>query len=167
MSKALKPPKIMRSKEAYTFDYDAAVEFAEQQRSIFWTPEEIDVAKDVQDIKVNMTEAESHGVLTTLKLFTLYELKAGAEYWNSRIMTAFPRPDIMMMASAFSFFELNVHAPFYNKLNEALNVNTDDFYLSYKKDPILKQGGYGFYLCPGDLKSSRLMSGLLRNGKSL
>lgn len=134
----MKTPRMRQAKEAYTFDYDTAVEFAEQQRSIFWLPEEIDVEKDVQDIRVNMTESESHGVLTTLKLFTLYELRAGTEYWGDRIMKAFPRPDIQMMSSAFSFFELNVHAPFYNKLNEALGVNTDDFYLSYKDDPTLK-----------------------------
>jgi len=128
----------MRKKESYTFDYDAAIEFSDQQNSIFWLPDEIDVEKDVQDIKVNMTEAEYHGVTTTLRLFTLYELHAGTEYWGKRIVEAFPRPDIIKMANSFSFFELNVHAPFYNKLNEALNINTDDFYLSYKKDPLLK-----------------------------
>lgn len=131
-------PRIMRKKESYTFDYDAAIEFSEKQNSIFWMADEIDVAKDVQDIKVNMTESESHGVLTTLKLFTLYELQAGTEYWGKRVVEAFPRPDIIKMANAFSYFELNVHAPFYNKLNEALNINTDEFYLSYKKDPTLK-----------------------------
>jgi len=128
----------MTPKEAYVFDYDAAVEFSDQQNSIFWLPEEIDVEKDVQDIKVNMTESESHGVITTLKLFTLYELHAGTEYWGKRIVEAFPRPCIIKMANSFSFFELNVHAPFYNKLNEALNINTDEFYLSYKDDPTLK-----------------------------
>lgn len=128
----------MTKKEAYVFDYHAAIEFSEQQNSIFWLPDEIDVEKDVQDIKVNMTEAEYHGVTTTLKLFTLYELHAGTEYWGKRVVEAFPRPDIIKMANAFSFFEINVHAPFYNKLNEALHINTDEFYLSYKKDPTLK-----------------------------
>ncbi len=134
----LKKPRMMRKKEAYVFDYDEAVEFSDQQNSIFWLPDEIDVEKDVQDIKVNMTEAESHGVITTLKLFTLYELHAGTEYWGKRVVEAFPRPCIIKMANSFSFFELNVHAPFYNKLNEALGINTDEFYLSYKKDPTLK-----------------------------
>lgn len=131
--------RMQQKKVAYTFDYEVAVEAAEKQRSIFWTPEEIDVEKDIQDIKVNMTEAEAHGVITTLKLFTLYELVAGNEYWGRRVMRMFPRPDINMMASAFSFFELNVHAPFYNKINEALMINTDEFYLSYLDDPVLNE----------------------------
>ena len=138
MANHLKKPRMMCKKEAYTFDYDAAIEFSDKQNSIFWLADEIDVAKDVQDIKVNMTESESHGVITTLKLFTLYEIHAGTEYWGKRIIEAFPRPDIIKMANSFSYFELNVHAPFYNKLNEVLGVNTDDFYLSYKKNPVLK-----------------------------
>jgi ribonucleotide reductase beta subunit family protein with ferritin-like domain len=126
-------------KQSYTFDYPAAIKAADTQMSIFWTHDEIHVDKDIQDIRVNMTEAEAHGVLTTLKLFTLYELIAGSEYWGRRVMRMFPRPDIHRMASAFSFFELNVHAPFYNKINEALMVNTDDFYLDYLNDPVLTE----------------------------
>lgn len=126
-------------KEAYVFDYDIPVAMAKAQNEVFWLADEIKVEKDVQDIMVNMTESERHGVITVLKLFTLYELVAGKEYWGNRIMKAFPRPDIQMMASSFSYFELNVHAPFYNKLNEALHLNTEEFYLSYAKDPLLKE----------------------------
>ena len=131
--------QMQTPKEAYTFDYPQAIAFAETQESIFWTATEINVEKDIQDIRVNMSEAEAHGVLTTLKLFTLYELVAGRDYWLGRVMRRFPRPDIHRMASCFGFFELNVHAPFYNKINEALMVNTDDFYLSYVDDPLLKE----------------------------
>ena len=131
--------RIKTPQPAYVFDYPQAVEFAEAQNAVFWLADEIKVEKDVQDINVNMTDSEKHGVITVLKLFTLYELVAGKEYWGNRVMKAFPRPDIQMMASAFSYFELNVHAPFYNKLNEALHLNTEEFYLSYAKDPMLKE----------------------------
>lgn len=134
-----KKPRIKTPKETYTIDYPKAIAYAEAQNSIFWTDTEIKVQKDVQDIKVNMTEAEQHGVITVLKLFTLYELVAGNEYWSGKVRRLFPRPDIQRMANCFSFFELNVHAPFYNKLNEALNINTDDFYSSYVNDETLKQ----------------------------
>lgn len=126
-------------KKSYTFDYPAANVFADTQMKIFWTAEEINVEKDIQDIRVNMLESEAHGVITTLKLFTLYELVAGRDYWLNRIMKRFPRPDIERMASTFGFFELNVHAPFYNKINEALMLNTDEFYMSYVEDPILNE----------------------------
>lgn len=130
-------PRLLQEKTTYTFDYPEAVEAAKTQRSIFWLPDEIEVEKDIQDMKVNMTEPESHGVITTLKLFTLYELLAGNEYWGERISKSFPRPDIQQMANCFSFFELNVHAPFYNKLNEVLGLNTDEFYNSYTQDEVL------------------------------
>lgn len=130
--------RMLTPKFAYTFDYPEAVAYADAQNSIFWTAHEINVEKDIQDIKTNMTEAEAHGVITTLKLFTLYELVAGNEYWGGRFKRVFPRHDLRQMANSFSFFEINVHAPFYNKINEALMLNTDEFYTSYVEDPTLK-----------------------------
>jgi ribonucleotide reductase beta subunit family protein with ferritin-like domain len=35
-------------------------------------------------------------------------------------------------------YELNVHAPFYNKLNQVLGLDNDEFYLSYINDPTLR-----------------------------
>lgn len=130
--------RIQTPKESYTTDYPAALDFTKRQMSILWFPDEIRADKDVQDILVNMTEAEQHGVITTLKLFTLYELIVGNEYWGDVIAKMFPRPEIQRMANCFSFFELNIHAPFYSKINQALNIDTDSFYLSYLEDPVLK-----------------------------
>lgn len=125
-------------KEAYTFDYPQAIELAEQQEEVFWTANEIEVEKDIQDMLVNMTEAEQHGVITTLKLFTLYELVAGNEYWGGRFKRMFPRHDIRQMAATFAYTELGIHAPFYNKINKVLNLDTDEFYTDYVNDPTLK-----------------------------
>src|SRR5258708_6981626 len=132
-----KKPRIKTPKKAYIFDYPEADEFAKQQNSVFWTAEEIKVEKDKQDILVNMSEAERHGVITTLKLFTKYELIVGTEYWGNVVAKKFPRPEIEKMASCFSFFELNVHAPFYAKINETLGLATEEFYTSYINDPVL------------------------------
>lgn len=132
-------PRILREQKAYLFNYPEANEFAKIQNDVFWTADEIEVSKDVQDIMVNFTEAERHGVVTVLKLFTLYELFAGDEYWGGRVKETFPRPDIRKMANAFSYFEINVHAAFYDKLNEALSLKNEDFYLNYVNDPVLKE----------------------------
>jgi len=114
--------------------------FTKDQLSIFWLPDEPKVEKDIQDILINMTEAEKHGVLTVLKLFSLYEVKAGEEYWGNRFNKIFPnRIEYIKMANAFSFFETNVHLPFYNRINELLHVNTDEYYQSYINDPILSE----------------------------
>ena len=130
--------KLKDVNDSVVVHYPVPIEYATKQLDVFWTADEINVEKDVQSILVDMTPAERHGVLTTLRLFTLYELRAGGEYWGDRFMKIFPRHEFRRMASVFSMFELAVHAPFYAKLNEALNVSTDEFYTSYVKDPLLK-----------------------------
>ena len=129
--------RLTEPKTAYIVEYPEAVKFTETQMSIFWPPDEIKVEKDVHDILTNLTPAEKHGVLTTLKLFTKYEMIVGDEYW-SHLGLGNPA-DVQRMANCFSFFELNIHAPFYSKINEALGLATEQFYDSYIDDPVLKE----------------------------
>ena len=129
--------QLLETKTTYTIDYPQAIDYAEAQQDIFWTANEIDMEKDLHGLKTDLTKAEYHAVTESLKLFTLYELKVG-DYWLDYVFKAFKRPDIQRMASVFGFFELNVHAPFYNKINEVLGLNTDEFYNSYKQDKELK-----------------------------
>ena len=114
------------------------VEFANQQLKVFWLPDEIKVEKDIQDILVNFTASEKHAVITTLKLFSVYETHAGSEYWGSRFKKMFNGAEFHRMASVFSMFELAVHAPFYNKINQLLHIDTPEFYMSYLDNPVLK-----------------------------
>ena len=133
----IKPHLLPSNKTNYT---KQANEFSNKQLDVFWTPEEIKVEKDVQDILVNMTPSEKHGVITVLKLFTLYELFAGDEYWSKRFTSIFPDdPAMHRMASVFTMFELAVHGPFYQKLNEALFLDDEAFYTSYIDNPVLKE----------------------------
>ena len=121
-----------------TYDYPAAVAAAEAQADIFWLPTEPKVEKDLHCIKTELTEAELHGVMTTLKLFTLYEQVAGNEYWGGRFKRMFPRPDFRRMAASFANVEINIHSPFYQRVDELLGLNTDEFYTSFTDDPLLK-----------------------------
>lgn len=125
--------------ESFVIKFPQADEFTRKQLSVFWLPDEIKVEKDIHDIHTNLTDAERHGVLTVLKLFSIYELYAGRDYWTGRIMDMFPRPEIQRMAATFGMFELAVHQPFYDKINQSLGLSTDEFYLSYLDDPALKQ----------------------------
>lgn len=117
--------------------YKEPVEFEDQQLKIFWLPGEIKVEKDIQDILVNFTEAEKHAVISVLKLFSIYETHAGDEYWGRRFKDMFDGAEFHRMASVFSMFELSIHAPFYNKINELLHINTPEFYNSYQEDEVL------------------------------
>lgn len=119
-------------------DRQEPIDFADQQLKIFWLPEEIKVEKDIQDVLVNFTEAEKHAVITTLKLFSLYETHAGDEYWAGRYKKMFDGAEFHRMASVFSMFELAIHAPFYNKINQLLHIDTPEFYLSYLDNETLK-----------------------------
>ena len=132
-------PNIKKKQEAYIYTYSGFAELADQQMKIFWPWHEINVEKDKQDLLVGMTESEKHGTITTLKLFTLYEIFVGNEHWLDRIMKKFPKPEIQRMAACFGHVELNSHAPFYNEINKVLGLATEEFYTSYTDDPVLKQ----------------------------
>lgn len=125
-------------RDTYIVEYPEAVDFIEKQLKILWFPDEIKVEKDVQDILVTLSPAERHGVIYTLKLFTKYELIVGDEYWT-KIGGMFKKPAcVSRMANLNSFMELNIHAPFYSKINEALGLANEKFYNEYKEDPFLR-----------------------------
>src|SRR3546814_13399960 len=54
-------------------------------------------------------------------------------------MKMFPRPEIQRMASVFGMFELNVHAPFYDKINKTLSLDNEEFYNGYVHNETLKK----------------------------
>lgn len=131
--------RMQTPKDTFTVDYPEAVEFMNQQQTIYWPHFEVKVHKDKQDFLVNLTGAEKHGVVTTLKLFTKYEFIIGNEFWLNFVMKKFPRPaDIQPMAATFGAVELGIHQMFYKTLNEELGLATDDFYNDYINDPDLK-----------------------------
>jgi len=111
--------------------YPAAAEAAAKQADIFWLPDEPDVEKDLGCVLTELTHPEKHGVLCTLKLFTLYELHAGVGYWGDRFLKIFPRFEFQRMGLAFANIEMNVHAPFYMRIDELLGLNTPEFYESF------------------------------------
>ena len=146
---------LLEPRSTYIVDYPQAVDLTNEQIRIMWFPEEIKVEKDVQDIRVNLTPAERHGVITTLKLFTQYELLIGNDYWDTFGGLVARKPACFSrMANCNSFVENNVHGPFYSKINEALGLATEEFYESYTKDPVLQERmqslSYGSHVNPED-----------------
>lgn len=121
-----------------TAERQEPIDFADEQWKIFWSWKEPKVEKDIQDILVNFTEAEKHAVITTLRLFSLYETHAGSEYWSGRFTRIFDGSEFHRMGAVFAAFELGVHAPFYNRINELLHINTPEFFTSYEDNPVLK-----------------------------
>jgi ribonucleotide reductase beta subunit family protein with ferritin-like domain len=125
---------------SYVARYPWAIEMAQQQQHLFWPAEELGVEEDEQDFRIGMNEAERHGVLTAQSVLTQYELMIGGdELWGGKIAKLFPRPEIQRMAACFSNVELGSHAPFYDLANKVMGTSTDEFYDSWKKDPILAE----------------------------
>lgn len=130
----MKQARIKTPLDGYIDYYPQFGEMADTQIKIFWPWDEIKVEKDKQDLLTNMTEAEYHGVVSTLKLFTKYELIIGNEYWGNKVSKKYPQVGVQRMAAAFAHVELNSHAPFYNKINKELGLDTLEFYTSYLDD---------------------------------
>ena len=124
-------------KKIPTYDYPEAIEYVEKQHHIFWLPTEPKIEKDLHCIKTELTDAEKHGVITTLMLFVKYEQVAGNEYWGDRFKRIFPRPEFERLGGCYSNVELNIHWPFYQRVDEILGLNTDEFYNSFTEDEVL------------------------------
>jgi ribonucleotide reductase beta subunit family protein with ferritin-like domain len=62
---------------------------------------------------------------------------AGNEYWGGKFQRIFPRPDFQRMGAKFADIELNVHMPFYQRIDELLGLNTDEFYSNFTDDETL------------------------------
>lgn len=129
----------IRQQGGLVAEYPQILQFIEDQLSVFWTHGEIRLDKDIQDILVNLTNAERHGVLEVLKLFTKYEVFAGSEYWNGRFAKIYPRIEFQELSAVNGMMELAVHKRFYQNINEKLRIHTNEFYEEYKEDPILAE----------------------------
>ncbi len=131
--------RLQTRKDTYTIDYPHLIELARQQANLIWFAEESGVEKDEQDVRVKLTDGERHGLQTVLKLFTKYELMLGGdEFWGGKINRMFPRPEVQRLSATNSYVELGIHAPFYDLINKTLNINTDEFYDSWKEEKVLR-----------------------------
>ena len=104
------------------FEYPQFYEFYRNQQLVHWTKDEINLGQDVQDWNMHLTQNEKDVIGGILKGFTQMEILVG-DYWR-KIAEWFPKPEIAMMASAFSYFE-SIHMDNYAMINEQLQL--DDF----------------------------------------
>lgn len=123
--------------EGWVTGYPQIAKIADQQMHIFWPWDEPAVDNDIQDLRVHMAEGDKHGLIEVLKLFTLYEMRVGSDYWINRIAKRFQRPEFQRLATIASCVEFNSHAPFYNRINEILYLDNEDFYSEWKHQEAL------------------------------
>lgn len=130
---------MYQDQEGWIIKYPMFAKLADEQMHTFWPWDEPAVDNDIQDLRVRLTPGELNGITTVLKLFTIYERKVGEDYWSGRVAKTFGRPEINRMATLFSAVEGNSHAPFYNKVNEVLYLDNEEFYSSWKESEELSK----------------------------
>lgn len=104
------------------FEYQTCYDFYRQQQLVHWTKDEINLGQDVQDWHFNLNQTEKEVIGGILKGFTQMEILVG-DYWR-QVANWFPKPEVAMMASTFSYFE-SIHQDNYAMINEQLQL--DDF----------------------------------------
>ena len=85
------------------------------------------MASDINDWKLNLTDAERQLVGNILKGFTQSEVFI-QEYWTQMVAKWFKKPEIQMMAATFGAFE-SIHAVAYAYLNQSLGLENFDAFL--------------------------------------
>ena len=116
--------------------YPGAKEIMEQQQDVFWTAQEIKVEKDIHDYRSRMSKEQYNLVTITLQLFVEIEQKVG-DVWNE-IASWFPHSEIEGACMQMASMEKSVHAFFYQKMSDVLNINPEEIAANQEKIAVLK-----------------------------
>jgi len=142
-------------KKASGFDYPEFFEFYKKAVASVWRPEEVAMGSDVVDWQQNLTQSERDLIAGVLRGFTVMEMGI-SEYWGDVVCRKFPKPEVLAMARAFSFFE-QIHAQAYNHLSDTLGINEFEAFLS---DPAAQQKVERFFTeCSSEKVSLAVFSG--------
>jgi ribonucleoside-diphosphate reductase beta chain len=119
---------LLDPRAAYApFEYDKAFNYWELQQQSHWLHTEISMASDINDWKINLTDAEKNVIGHILKGFTQSEVFI-QEYWSQMVANWFKKPEIQMMSASFASME-SIHAVAYAYLNQSLGLEDFDAFL--------------------------------------
>jgi ribonucleoside-diphosphate reductase beta chain len=145
---------FLRRTEYGPFEYQKAYEYWFKQQSAHWLHSEINLSTDLQDWNSGkLTTSEKQVIGQILKGFTQAEIVIN-DYWSRRVTKFFCKPEIIMMANAFSNME-TIHAVSYALLNETLGL---DNYKEFIQDPTTKAKLENLINTPNKSKSDILKS---------
>jgi ribonucleoside-diphosphate reductase beta chain len=119
---------LLKPRATYApFEYEQAYKYWELQQQSHWLHTEISMASDINDWKMNLSEAEKNIIGHILKGFTQSEIFI-QEYWGQMVSNWFKKPEVQMMSAAFSSME-SIHAVAYAYLNQSLGLEDFDAFL--------------------------------------
>lgn len=116
--------------------YPPAKEIMEQQQDVSWTAQEIPVEKDIHTYRHTMSPAQLNLVTVTLQLFVEIEQKVG-EVWD-QIASWYPHSEIEGACAEIARMEKSVHAFFYQKMSDVLNIDPEETAKNQQTIQVLK-----------------------------
>ena len=112
------------------FEYPQAFEYYKNQHRAHWLADEVPLASDLNDWRLNLNGSEKNLIGNILKSFAQTEVYVN-DYWSSKISQWFPKPEVVAMASAFGAFEA-IHAEAYARLNDELGLDNFQAFMEDK-----------------------------------
>lgn len=134
----MKKSDLQTASSSYVDKYPQFVDAVTyQKQTLFWTHHEIDLDKDKQDLRFKLNDAQRHAISFNQRLFTKYEDVVGNDYWLGVVHRRYKDHNVRALAVCFADVEVNIHFPFYRKVNEVLGTHNDEFYKVFETDPVL------------------------------
>lgn len=118
------PPKLaIETKNPLfgVYHYPFSKEIMERQQDMMWTAQEIKVEKDTHNFLYDMPKPSRQAVDITLQTFVEIEQEVG-NVWEE-IGSWFPHSEIDGCCSMIAAMEKSVHAFFYQKMSDVLNID--------------------------------------------
>ena len=116
--------------------YPVAKQIMEEQQDKSWTAQEIPVEKDVHMYRHVLSEPQLNLVTITLQLFVEIEQKVG-EVWET-ISHWYPHSEIEGCCAEIARMEKSVHAFFYQKMSDVLNIDPEQIAKNQATIKVLK-----------------------------
>lgn len=116
--------------------YPQAKVIMETQQDKTWTAPEIKVENDIHDYRHLMDPAQLNLTTVTLQLFVEIEQKVG-EVWE-QISSWYPHSEIDGCCIEIARMEKSVHAFFYQKMSDVLNIDPEDIARNQQEIAVLK-----------------------------
>ena len=107
------------------FEYPHYFEYFRQQNQAHWLPTEVPMESDISDYRFKMSEQETGLIMQILRFFTQGDIEVNNNY-NSKLIPAFPKPEIKMMLSSFASME-STHVWAYSYLNDSLGLPESEY----------------------------------------
>ena len=116
--------------------YPTAKDIMERQQDVSWTAQEIPVENDTHDYKHNMNPSQLNISTITLQLFVEIEQKVG-DVWE-KIASWYPHSEIDGACMEIARMEKSVHAFFYQKMSDVLNIDPEETAKNQQTIQVLK-----------------------------